>query len=130
MSRTAYHKAYYQAHKEANRASARAYQRRRREREAIIRIVCEAVEEARNDKPPFGGLTGPGVWPYSRDANRSDGTIDRGNESVNAHLPDARLIALVGETTRRANLNPHRGRQPVGAQRKSGSANVTGKPEK
>jgi hypothetical protein len=63
VSRTAYHQAYYQAHKEANKASARAYQRRRRDREAIIRIVCEAVEEARNDKPPFGGLTGRGESP-------------------------------------------------------------------
>ena len=123
MSRTAYHQAYYQAHKEANRASARAYQRRRREREAIIRIVCEAVEEARNDKPPFGGLTRAGGWPYSQSANRSDGTIDRGNESVNAHLPDARLIALVGETTRRANLNPPRGSHIVDALRKRRGAN-------
>ena len=123
MSRTAYHQAYYQAHKEANRASARAYQRRRREREAIIRIVCEAVEEARNDKPPDGGLTRAGGWPYSRDACRGVVTIDRGKRSVNAPLLDARLTALVGETTRRANLNPHRGSHIVDALRKRRGAN-------
>jgi hypothetical protein len=123
VSRTAYHQAYYKAHKEANRASARAYQRRRREREAIIRIVCEAVTEARNDKPPFGGLTRAGGWPYSQSANRSDGTIDRGKRSVNAPLLDARLTALVGETTRRANLNPHRGSHIVDALRKRRGAN-------
>jgi hypothetical protein len=128
MSRTAYHQAYYQAHKEANRASARAYQRRRREREAIIRIVCEAVEEARNDKPPFGGLTRAGGWPYSRDACRGVVTIDRGNRSVN-HPPPSSGISGRGNYAQSA-LNPHRGRQPVGAQRQSGSANVTGKPEK
>ena len=130
MTRAAYHRAWYHANLESRREASRIKARRRRWVRGVVDVLCEAVEEARNDKPPFGGLTGPGVWPYSRDANRSDGTIDRGNESVNAHLPDARLIALVGETTRRANLNPHRGRQPVGAQRKSGSANVTGKPEK
>ena len=98
MSRTAYHQAYYQAHKEANRASARAYQRRRRDREAVIRIVCEAVEEARNDKPPFGGLTRAGGGPYSRDAYRSDVTIDRGKRSVNHPSPNpSTWVKSVGE---------------------------------
>jgi len=99
MSRTAYHQAYYQAHK-----------------------------EARNDKPPCGGLTRAGGWPYSRDACRGVVTIDRGNRSVN-HPPLSSGISGRGNYAQSA-LNPHRGRQPVGAQRQSGSANVTGKPEK
>ena len=115
MSRTAYHQAYYKAHKEANRASARAYQRRRRERETIIRIVCEAVTEARNDKPPFGGLTGPGGWPYSRDASRSDAKIDRGKRSVN------RPLLMLGNSGRETNaqrtLNLDRGSGPLDARR-------------
>ena len=121
MSRTAYHQAYYKAHKEANRASARAYQRRRRERETIIRIVCEAVTEARNDKPPFGGLTGPGGWPYSQSANRSDAKIDRGKRSVN------RPLLMLGNSGRETNaqgtLNPHRGSHIVDALRKRRGAN-------
>ena len=59
MSRAEYHRAYYWTRLDARRASARASRRKARERQAIIRIVCEAVEEARNDKPPeTGGLTG------------------------------------------------------------------------
>jgi hypothetical protein len=121
VSRTAYHQAYYKAHKEANRASARAYQRRRREREAIIRIVCEAVTEARNDKPPDGGLTRAGGWPYSRDAYRSDAKIDRGKRSVN------RPLLMLGNSGRETNaqgtLNPHRGSHTVDALRKRRGAN-------
>jgi hypothetical protein len=60
MSRTTYHRAYYWSRLNARRASARASRRKARERAAIIKIICEAVTEARNDKPPFGGLTKPG----------------------------------------------------------------------
>ena len=121
VRRTAYHRAYYKAHKEARRASTRASKRRVRERQAIIRIVCEAVTEARNDKPPFGGLTRAGGWPYSRDAYRSDAKIDRGNGSVN------RPLLMLGNSGRETNaqgtLNPHRGSQPVDALRKRRGAN-------
>lgn len=57
MSRTAYHRAYYWATVDRRRASARAARRKAREWQAVIRIVSEAVTDARNDKPPFGGLT-------------------------------------------------------------------------
>ena len=50
MSRTAYHRAYYWSHIRQRRASARASRRKVRERAAVIKIVCEAVTEARNDK--------------------------------------------------------------------------------
>ena len=93
VTRTAYHRAYYWSRLEARRASARASRRRAREVRAIVKIVCEAVTEARNEKsPPVMGedLTRAGGWPYSRDAIRSDGTIDRGKRSVNAPLLDAR----------------------------------------
>jgi hypothetical protein len=86
MARTAYHRAYYWSRLDARRASARASRRRARERQAIIKIICEAVTEARNDKPPFGGLTRAGGWPYSRDAKWSDAKIDRGKRSVNCPL--------------------------------------------
>ena len=115
VTRTAYHRAYYWTRLEARRASARASRRRAREVRAIIRIVCEAVTEARNDKPPFGGLTRAGGWPYSRDAYRSDGTIDRGKRSVN------RPLLMLGNSGRETNaqgtLNLHRGSQPVGTRR-------------
>jgi len=58
MSRTAYHRAYYWSHISQRRASARASRRKARERAAVIKIVCEAVTEARNDKPPSGGNGG------------------------------------------------------------------------
>jgi hypothetical protein len=56
MNRTAYHRAYYWSRLDARRASARASQARKRERQAIIKIICEAVTEARNDKPPIKGV--------------------------------------------------------------------------
>ena len=115
MTRTAYHRAYYWSRLEARRASARASRRRAREVQAIVKIVCEAVTEARNDKPPFGGLTRAGGWPYSRDAIRSDGTIDRGKRSVN------RPLLMLGNSGRETNaqgtLNLDRGSGPLDAQR-------------
>ena len=58
MKRTEYHRAYYWRRLSERRASARASRRKARERAAIIKIVCEAVTEARNDKPPERGLDG------------------------------------------------------------------------
>jgi hypothetical protein len=55
MSRTAYHRAYYYRRLSERRASARASRRKARERAAVIKIVCQAVDEARNEKPPVGG---------------------------------------------------------------------------
>jgi hypothetical protein len=73
MSRTAYHRAYYWSRISERRASARASRRKARERAAIIKIVCEAVTEARNDKPPFGGLTRPGGGLTLKGLNSRDG---------------------------------------------------------
>ena len=42
--------------------------------QAIVKIVCEAVTEARNDKPPMtGGLTGREGVAYADDAISRDG---------------------------------------------------------
>ena len=115
MNRTAYHRAYYYAHLDRRRASARTSRRKAREVRAIIKIVCEAVTDARNDKPPFGGLTRAGGWPYSQDACWSDAKIDRGKRSVNGHPKCSGT--LVGETTHRVTLNLDRGSQPLGTRR-------------
>ncbi len=82
MKRTEYHRAYYWRRLSERRASARASRRKARERAAIIKIVCEAVTEARNDKPPFGGLTLPGDGitlnhASLRDAKVNGGCVDR-----------------------------------------------------
>ena len=117
MSRTAYHQAYYQAHKEANRASARAYQRRRRDREAVIRIVCEAVEEARNDKPPFGGLTGQQGLSYADIAAPRDGSLTDCSSRVN-HPTTPNYSGLSGRGNHaQRTLNLDRGSGPLDAQR-------------
>ena len=84
------------------------------------------LPEARNDKPPFGGLTRAGGWPYSRDAKWSDAKIDRGKRSVNS--PPQMLGNSGRETNAQGTLNLHRGSQPVGTRRKSGSVNGNGKP--
>jgi hypothetical protein len=65
MSRTAYHRAYYRAHLESRREASRLTKRRARWVRGVVEVICEAVEEARNDKPPFGGLTRAGGWPYA-----------------------------------------------------------------
>ena len=54
MSRTAYHRAYYYRRLSERRASARASRRRARLVAAIVKVVCNAIDEARNDEPPFG----------------------------------------------------------------------------
>ena len=50
MNRTVYFREYYWRTVETRRVSARVSRRKARERAAIIKIVCEAVTEARNDK--------------------------------------------------------------------------------
>ena len=65
MSRTAYHRAYYYANIDRRRASARAARRKAREWQVVIRIVSEAVTEARNDKPPVKGVDAAGGLPYA-----------------------------------------------------------------
>jgi hypothetical protein len=124
MSRTAYHRAYYWSRISERRASARASRRKARERAAIIKIVCEAVTEARNDKPPFGGLTRTGGWFYSRDACRGVVRIVVGERDCQ---PPTSLLGNSGRVSNaQRTLNLHRGSQPVGARRQSGSANGNG----
>jgi|LakMenEpi07Sep12_1017427.scaffolds.fasta_scaffold01844_1 hypothetical protein len=98
MSRAAYHRTYYRAHLESRREMARVMARRRRWVRGVAAVICEAVEEARNDKPPFGGLTRAGGGPYSRDAYRGVVTIDRGKRSVNHPSPNpSTWVQSVGE---------------------------------
>jgi hypothetical protein len=81
--------------------------------------------EARNDKPPFGGLTRlVGSLTLQLRLER-DGSLTDCSSSVNHPTTPNYSGTLVGETTRRVTLNLHRGGQPVGAQRQSGSANGT-----
>jgi hypothetical protein len=68
VNRTDYHRAYYWARLDARRASARASRRKAREWQAVIRIVCEAVTDARNDKPPIKGVDAAGGLPYAERA--------------------------------------------------------------
>ena len=117
MSRTAYHQAYYQAHKEARRASTRASKRRVRERQAIIRIVCEAVTEARNDKPPCGGLTGQEGLSYADIAASRDGSLTDCSSRVN-HPTTPNYSGLSGRGNHaQRTLNLDRGSGPLDAQR-------------
>ena len=121
MSRTAYHRAYYYANVERRRASARAARRKVREWQAVIRIVCEAVTDARNDKAhqafmvgldAAGGLPIRCIYGYSVSESLKDCS-----SPVNYPTTPKRSGTLDGETTRRTSLNPHRGGQPVGALR-------------
>ena len=75
------------------------------------------LRTARNDKPPFGGLTMPGEWHYAWVAIERDGILRNRSGSVNNSVTPRSSGSLDGETTRRESLNPHRGGQPVGAQR-------------
>lgn len=117
MSRTAYHRAYYHANVERRRASARAARRKAREWQAVIRIVCEAVIEARNENPPNGGLTLPGDGITLDLRFQRDGSLKDCSSPVNHPTTPNYSGTLVGETTRRVTLNLHRGGQPVGARR-------------
>ena len=118
MSRTAYHRAYYYANVERRKASARAARRKAREWQAVIRIVSDAVTEARNDKPPVTGVDAAGGLPirciYGYSVSES---LKDCSSSVNHPTTPRRSGTLVGETTRRVTLNLHRGSQPVGARR-------------
>lgn len=82
MSRAAYHRAWYWSHLESRREAARLRRRRARWVRGVVKVLCEAIDEARNDKTPCGVLTRAGGGPYSRIAYRSVITIDRGNGSV------------------------------------------------
>jgi hypothetical protein len=126
MNRNAYFRQYYWRTVETRRASARASRRKARERAAIIKIVCEAVTEARNDKPPFGGLTRPVGSLYASIADERDGSLTDCSSSVNHPTTPNHSGTLVGETTHRVTLNLDRGSQPLGARRQSGSANGNG----
>ena len=125
MSRTTYHRAYYWANVERRRASARAARRKAREWRAVARIVSEAVTEARNENPPDGGLTLPGIGNTLKLRLKRDGSLTDCSSHVNHPTTPRHSGMLVGETTRSITLNLHRGGQPVGARRQSGSANGT-----
>jgi hypothetical protein len=75
----------------------------------------------KNDKPPSGGNGGLTWLINSLTLElhlKRDGSLTDCSSLVNhPTTPDARLIALDGETTRRANLNLDRGGEPLGAQR-------------
>jgi hypothetical protein len=82
--------------------------------------------EARNDKPPIKGVDAADGLPirciYGYSVSES---LKDCSSPVNHPTTPRRSGILVGETTRRVTLNLHRGGQPVGARRKSGSANGT-----
>ena len=68
--RAEYHRAYYWRRVEARRATARALQKRARLVRSLVRLVGEAVDEARQDKkspPPWvsgEGFTNPELAGY------------------------------------------------------------------
>ena len=118
MNRTAYHRAYYYANVDRRRASARAARRKAREWQAVIRIVSDAVTDARNDKPPIKGVDAVGWLPIRLGCRVSvEGSLTDCSSSVNHPTTPNYSGTLVGETTRRVTLNLHRGSQPVGARR-------------
>jgi hypothetical protein len=84
--------------------------------------------DARNDKAHQAfmvGLDVAGGLPYALIASKRDESLTDCSSLVNHPITSNRSGTLVGETTRRVTLNLHRGGQPVGAQRQSGSANGT-----
>jgi hypothetical protein len=124
MNRTAYFRQYYWRTVETRRASARASRRKARERAAIIKIVCEAVTEARNDNPPYRGLdAGGGMALLSGCMSRC--RDDRPGEEV-CQPPASHLGNSGRETNAQGTLNPHRGSQLVDTRRQSGSVNGNG----
>ena len=118
MTRAAYHRAYYWTRLEARRASARASRRRAREVRAIVKIVCEAVTEARNDKPPMtGGLTGREGVAYADIAASRDGSLTDCSSPVN-HPTTPNYSGISGRGNHAQSvLNPDRGSGPLDAQR-------------
>jgi|LauGreDrversion4_2_1035121.scaffolds.fasta_scaffold70947_4 hypothetical protein len=130
MNRNAYFRQYYWRTVETRRASAKVSRRKARERAAIIKIVCEAVTEARNDKAHQAfmvGLDAAGGLPLRLKCELSvmRTVLDCSSPVKHPTTPNLSGI-LVGETTRKMTLNLHRGSQPVGARRQSGSANGNG----
>jgi hypothetical protein len=82
-----------------------------------------------NDKPPSGGNGGltrlVGSLTLELQLKR-DGSLKDCSSPVN-HPTTPNLSGILdGETTRKMTLNLHRGSQPVGARRQSGSANGSG----
>lgn len=76
MSRAAYHRAYYWSHLDARREAARLRRRRARWVRGVVRVLCEAVEEARNDKAPTeGALTRAGGCPTLMFEVQRDGRL-------------------------------------------------------
>ena len=73
--------------------------------------------DAKTKSPQEGGLTLPGEWHYAWVAIERDGILRNRSGSVNNSVTPRSSGSLDGETTRRESLNPHRGGQPVGAQR-------------
>ena len=117
VTRAAYHRAYYWSRLEARRASARASRRRAREVRAIVKIVCEAVTEARNDKPPCGGLTGREGGPTLGLRIERDGSLTDCSGTVNhPTTPNHSGISGRGNHAQSV-LNPDRGSGPLDAQR-------------
>jgi hypothetical protein len=79
----------------------------------------------RNEKPPEGGLTRlRGSLTLGLQTKR-DGSLTDCSSPVNHPTTPNLSGILVGATTRKMTLNLHRGGQPVGARRQSGSANGT-----
>ena len=130
MNRTAYHRAYYYANVERRRAAARAARRKAREWKAVIRIVCEAVTDARNDKAHQAfmvGLDAAGGLPLRFKCELGvDEILTDCSSHVNHPSTPTCSGTLDGETTHRVTLNLDRGSQPLGARRQSGSANGNG----
>ncbi len=73
--------------------------------------------DAKNDKPPFGGLTLPGEWHYACFANWRTSSLAL-LTGLSTYLYAS--AHLVGETTRRQGLNLDRGSQPLDTQRSAG----------
>ena len=72
---------------------------------------------ARNDKPPFGGLTLPGGWHYAEVAVRRRCSLVLLMDLSTYLYASAHLV---GETTRRQGLNLDRGSQPLDTRRIAG----------
>ena len=82
--------------------------------------------EARNDKPPIKGVDAAGGLPLRFKCEVSvDEILTDCSSHVNHPSTPTCSGTLVGETTRRVTSNLHRGSQPVGTRRKSGSVNGT-----
>ena len=107
MSRAAYHRAYYRAHLESRREVARVMARRRRWVRGVAAVICEAVEEARNDKGPpslYGGpLTGRGDGhTLQLTMERGERVVGEGTAVKSTHrvLPMSGQHALLPKTSR------------------------------